>query len=330
MQLIQIFLLILGVLTASSPAATPALWIISEKKISFYSPDRGIQELEGITPKSSLVDPATCTLWVQSENHLLQVLPSFQIKKDIVSSEALLGSETIEGLFISFTDKHWSFRNLEGNIVETFPSLASHPTQLQGTRKAGFWSLDFQEDENRLDLISFNAQGKHRSSWVISDQPELWSEPRLNWVQNTDQLWISYTASSMAHAYSPIVELWNTKGEKLKTLAYSDRGILLDTCTTVNHEFLLARDIPSSPYTVPLFSFLELLTSSEKPKSLYQGHDNNLISSIQCRSNAIWTLQKSVLGGQSTLLVELSPKMEEKNVLPLKEPAWKIHACSLQ
>ncbi|MFM8269385.1 MAG: hypothetical protein ACKN9V_04280, partial [Pseudomonadota bacterium] len=246
------------------------------------------------------------------------------------TSESLLGSEILDNIFISTSEEIWTLRNAQGIPIRQFPALASQPVQLQGNRKSGFWSLQFQKENNFLEVIYFNSRGEVIWSKPVSKNTDLWSQPKLNYISKRDQLWISYTTASIHHAYSPLVELWNSKGEKIKIFPYSDRGVLLDTCKTVNDEFLVSRDIPSSPYTVPLFSFLELLTPDSKPKSIYQAGDNYLISSIQCRPDAIWALQKSVLGSQSTLLVELSPKMEEKNVIVLKEPAWKIHACSLQ
>lgn len=310
--------------------STQAVWIMSEKAISFYSPDKGIQVLEGISAKKSLVDPETCNLWVQSQNRLLQISPNLEIQKEISTPDSLLGAEVLDGIFFSTSHESWTLRDKAGESVRIFPSLISSPETLQGNLKSGFWSLQFLREKNVLEIIHFDSEGQMLWKRPVSTKVELWSDPKLNLLTKQDQLWISYTASSNSHAYSPVVELWTPRGDKLKTFSYSDRGLLLDACTTDDEAFLISRDIPSSPYTIPLFSFLELLTPDTKPKTLYQASDNYLINSLQCRSNVIWALQKSVLGGQNTLLVELSAKMEEKRVLPLKEPAWKIHACSLQ
>jgi hypothetical protein len=316
--------------TSLAHSSSSSVWIIGEKNLSFYSPTEGLQTFPELTAQSSLVDPNTCSLWVQSQGRLFKFSPGITIQKEIISSEKLLGSTTSDGLFITFSDELWTIRETEGNKVRSFTALAAHPVNLEGNSKAGFWSLDFNQEKNALNLIHFSLEGQSLWSKPVSKNVELWSQPKLNLIQSLEQLWISFTASSTSHAYSPHVELWNPKGDLKKSYPFSDRGLLLDTCTTENGSFLISRDIPSSPYTVPLFSFLELLSPLTEPKSLYQAFDNYLISSLQCQSDSLWTLQKSVLGGQNTRLVELSPKMEEKNVLVLKEPAWKIHACSLQ
>ncbi|NBX76809.1 MAG: hypothetical protein EBQ92_09660 [Proteobacteria bacterium] len=323
--------LLLGIaFSVLSPGATPSVWIIGEKSLSFYSPSLGLQSFPNLDAQTSLVDEKTCALWVQSQGRLFQLQPGISIQKEITTPENLLGSKTKENLFLTFSDKFWTVRDTDGNGVRSFPALANHPVNFEGDSSIGFWSLDFNQEKNNLDLIHFNLDGQRFWSKPVSKNVELWSQPRLNLIPSSDQLWISFTVSSTSHAYSPYVELWNSAGEMKKTFPFPDRGLLLDACTTANESFLISRDIPSSPYTVPLFSFLELLSPSTAPKSIYQAFDNYLISSLQCQPDVIWTLQKSVLGGQTTRLVELSPKMEEKNVLPLKEPAWKIHACSLQ
>ncbi|NBT58236.1 hypothetical protein EBT16_05580 [bacterium] len=330
MAILRLISFALGLICSFSFAGQNSVWIIGEKTVSFYSPNQEVQTLEGISAQSSLVDPKTCHLWVQSQEGLLQIFPSLKVQTKTTSKEKILGSEILEDFFITFSDTSWTVRALSGDPVRSFPSLASQPVGLQGNKQIGFWSLQFDREENHLDLIHFDEFGKLLWSKPVSQSAELWSLPKLILIPALDQIWIGFTASSTTHAYSPMVELWTTNGERVKKYPFSDRGLLLDTCTTPNQDFLLARDIPSSPYTVPLFSFIELLSPSEKPKLLYQAFDNYLISSLQCSSDGFWVLQKSVLGGQKPLLVELSGQMQEKIVHSLKEPAWKIHACSLQ
>ena len=277
-----------------------------------------------------LFDKEGCSLWIRKEQQLLKLSASLEIVTTLDSNESFLGEETLGGLIGTRSDHFWNYRNHQGELVAQLPAIAQFPLQTQGGLESGFWVLDFYEKEKKLLLIHYNSSGKLIWSHTVSSGLDLWKKPRLFFDPKKNLLWIGYTVTTSTNIYSPRVELWATHGERLNTYDYPHKGVLQDACLTAQGHFLISRDIPSAPYTAPLFSFIDswdpLVTVTQIDKSL----ENDLIPSISCNQDQIWALHSSLFGGENTRLELSDPVKKSKLVLSLKDPAWKIHACSLE
>jgi hypothetical protein len=91
----------------------------------------------------------------------------------------------------------------------------------------------------------------------------------------------------------------------------------------------MARDIPTMPYTVPVYSYLERLTPHNSLKPLMELNANLLVDSLFCDSEHIFMAVHSILGGQERQILktskDLSNPPEIIKVLPGR--AQKLWVC---
>jgi hypothetical protein len=233
--------------------------------------------------------------------------------------------------FFTCLNENWTQRNTQGQILNQFHAPIVSPTGLIGNNQEGYWTLDFQEKNKSLKLVHLSSKGQVHWEKTISEKKELWGTPKLHGSKDSSQLWISFSVTSPEHVYSPRVEIWSTSGDKIKTLQFSEKGLLLDSCLIENNTLLVSRDIPSYPYTAPLFTFLEKLDSNLSSQAIYKGPLNDLVPTIHCVDEThLWLVHKSLFDSEASWLGLLVSDSQEEKLLTLKEPAWKMHSCSLE
>lgn len=312
-----------------SPKGT-AIWLVGKNSVALFLNETHYQVLTDIEPKSSLIDPVTCNLWVQSKTELLKLNTQLQVLKRIPSAERILGNTLLEDSFFTIQENQWTQRDREGNPIQNFKSPLSFPIDWVGNTQMGFWTLDFQESQKKLSLVHMNHSGQAIWDKTISEKRDLWGTPQLHWSSDHSWLWVGFTASSPEHAYSPQLDLWLDSGRRLKTLQFSERGLLLGSCLQKDGSIWVARDLPSSPYTAPLYTHLEKVGSDMDYQLLFRAPLNDLIPALQCRDQQVWLTHQSLFQSDPSWLGFFSHPSSEKKLLVLKEPAWKMHACSLE
>lgn len=313
----------------SFPVTASQVWIVGNQSLTFFSEGTQPKTLPMEAVQQSIVDPSDCSLWVQTPGSLSKINTQLQKEFPTTTSLALLGDSVTRNSFLSSNGESWQIRNKDGIEFSTFPSPVAFPRSLQGDPENGFWVLDFKEREKLLELVHFDKKGNIHWKKLVSAKTELWGNPVLRFDSSSQELWIAYTVTSADHVYSPRIELWSTSGKHLNTFQSTQRGLLFDACLQSPGQLVSASDLPSSPYTAPLFSFLDLFDFSFSPKRIHTTDENWLIPSIQCSFSQVWMLKTSLFGGTNHQLAEWSLSGGEKIHLIFKEPAWKIHVCSL-
>ena len=325
----MIFFFSLLYLITSFSAEASHTWIVGEKSVTFFTQGTQPQTLPMNSIQQTVLDPSDCSLWVQSSSSLLKIKSDLTKDFEIGTALNLLGDTVSRNSFLTSEGEKWQIRNEKGIAFSTFPAPAVFPKSLQGDPESGFWVLDLKEKEKLLELVHFDKKGTIHWKQVVSEKSEIWGSPVLRLDSTSQILWIAFTVTSTDHIYSPRVELWSTSGIRLNSFQATHRGVLFDACLQSPGHLVSASDLPSSPYTAPLFSFLDLFDSSFSPKRIHTTNENWLIPSIQCSSSQVWMLKTSLFGGTDHQLVKWSSAQGEKIQFIFKEPAWKIHHCSL-
>lgn len=323
-----LFWLLLGLL--STPSRAESFWIVGKTSIGFYSPGKALLHKTNISAETTLLDEASCLLWVQSQNRFQAFDPSLHVVHQFESNETLLGSQAQPEGFFTRSKTHWTLRSREGTPLQTFKAPLEAPQEFAGNLDSGFWMLQLDSSESTLNLVHWSPQSALSWNQTLSAGPEIWGKPKLIWDPLRHSLWVGYSSTTPDHAYAPVLELWSTTGARKHQKIFSEKGLFLDGCLLPNGELAIARDLPSAPYTVPLFSVFEQFAPDFLNQPLFQATQNQLVHSMACSQGKIWSLQSSMFGGSPTQLTEWMADSAEQILMSQKDPAWKIHACSLQ
>lgn len=320
--------LFLMIFTVLSFAET--VFIVGDNYLGTFSTDTGLTIREDFSVLETLFDKKKCLLWIKKDNQFLRLTDSLEISTTINGHGSFLGDEMLQGYFWTFSDDLWTYRNQNGEPLANIASISQFPSNARGDEQNGFWVLDFNKAENILTLVHYKLDGSIIWSRTVSNDSHLWHKPKLFFDSSRKLLWIAFTVTTSSNIYSPRVEVWSTNGERLYQHEYSHKGVLQDACLTSQGDFLISRDIPSHPYTAPLLSFIDSFNSLFEVTPLYKSPENDLIPSLSCNLDQVWSLHRSLFGGENSHLDLDSTKKKRKLVLSLKAPAWKIHACSLE
>jgi len=324
----SLFWLLLGLLSATSLAES--FWIVGKNSISFYTPGKAPLHQANISAETTLLDAASCLLWVQSQNRIQALNPSLHVVHQFESNETLLGDQAQPEGFFTRSKTQWTLRSHEGKPLKTFKAPLEEPRELVGTLNSGFWMLQLDSTESNLNLVHWSPQSALSWKQTLSAGAEIWGEPKLIWDPVRHSLWVGYSSTTPDHPYAPILELWSTHGSRKHQKIFSEKGLFLDGCLLPHGELAIARDLPSAPYTVPLFSVFEQFNPDFLNQPLFQAAQNQLVRSMYCAQGKVWSLQNSMFGGSPTQLTEWRADGSEQILMSQKDPAWKIHACSLQ
>lgn len=305
-------------------------WVVASNEILFIDAHDQQTALTGHSVHSSTVNPDNCHLWIQTGTQLLELSPSLQINTQIDSNDEILGDKLTDGLWLTVNEEIWTLRDKIGRVQSQFPAVTPAPQRLVSFSPDIFWTLDFKKELNSLNLVSFDSTGKLIISRSVSKKAELWTSPFLVAPLGTREIWIGYTAGTPSHSYSPQLERWSESGEMLNKHLFSHRGLFLGMALTPVNSIMIARDIPSDPFTVPLFTFIDEMDHLFDLNPLFSLEDNFIIRSMDSNERSIWTYEKSILGDTNKKIVKRDFFSSQEKVFPIKESAWKIHACSVQ
>jgi len=329
LKMLQIIIIFIFFAFSSFLKADSA-WVVGPEELLFINSQNQTSSVTQHSVQSSLVDPRTCHLWIQTGQEFLELTPSLKVMKRIESSDRILGYKLKGDLWISLNNGIWDVRTFDGQIQSRLPAPIENPVDLELIDSKDFWTLSFNEQDKRLELVSFNSQGNILSSHLISSKAELWHRPYLLRNPHSEELWVGYTMGTATHAYSPKIERWSLRGKKLNEHLFPHRGLLLGIATSPNNSILLARDIPSSPFTVPLFTFIDEINPFFQFATLFSLEDNYIIRSLDSEDRWIWSYETSILGSTEKRIVKRDFYSGQEKVFTVKDAPWKIHACSLQ
>lgn len=324
---LSLFLIIFGL---NNSLFASSAWVVGPEEIIFIDSHHHLSSLTRYSVQSSLVDPDTCHLWFQTGNKLMKMGPNLEVIHRIDSTDQILGDKLTTGYWISVNQDIWTLRDKKGHTQSRFPAPFSAPSGLVSLNPNSFWSLDFKKENNSLRLISFDLGGNVLASYPVSKKAELWSLPFLLTPPGTNELWIGYTAGTMSHSYSPQLERWSTEGKILNKLSFSHRGLFLGMVLTPRNTVIIARDIPSDPFTVPLYTFIDEFNRFFDSNPLFSIEDNYIIRSLDSYDRSLWTYEQSILGSANKKIVKRDFISSQEKIFQIKESAWKIHACSVQ
>ena len=80
--------------------------------------------------------------------------------------------------------------------------------------------------------------------------------------------------------------------------------MFFDGCLEENGVFLMARDIPTMPFTVPVYSFIERLQKEGDAKPILDLDLNLLVDSMACKPNSLYAAVHSILGGEARQVIK--------------------------
>ena len=270
-------------------------------------------------------DKTNCRLWVTEKN----ILYSMDRKKRTQRGEAqkILTDLTDSFLTLSLDGKIES-RDEQGRVLATY--LAPWKKLPVSVGKTKDFVFALIESDNTL--TTYKKDFTLVRETLISEKRDFWNLPKLVVNEKTATIWIGYTVTQTWTLYAPVLEKRNFKGELLYKKEWQERGILFDLCLEANGDALVSRDVPSnSGYTVPVHSYLERISLTQKEETVFSHQENLFIDSLSCQKNEIAFISRSIFGSDGST-VEIWDKTHEKfskTLVKLPDPAWKIYSCHI-
>lgn len=308
--------------------------VVGEDFLLFQNENKPEVLVNGVRSKSWALDSSSCRLWLTDESG--KRLRSFVHG---VESE----SQAFEGRIVSDVEKHHFFtktdlgeiqlRSSSGSILSTIEAKNSQfITKIREGASGELWTLnqgkiDTQRDSFWLSQIN-SVTGTNKNIFIESDI-DLWGTTDLVLDDKLGHLWVGYSSATPKHTYSPRVKLFSKDGILKSNYKWEERGLFFGGCLEKSGGFLMARDIPTMPYTVPVYSFLERLIPNNSPKPVMELNLNLLVDSLFCDSENVFMAVHSILGGQERQILrsskDLSNPPEVIKVLPGR--AQKLWVC---
>jgi hypothetical protein len=326
--------LILLISFSSLALANSAFYVLGENYILFSKQGESPIILSDIEPKSWALDRDRCRLWVttQADTQLFQFDSGKKTAETpflgrIVSDFRLNKFVTVEG------SKKIHIRNDTGEVLKEIES-----SDVANLKRWVFLSNDeslalFQSESSKtgdsLWLARLNVEGTEVQRSLVEGSGGLWGNADFFVDEKNNQVWVGYARNTPEHTYSPFVKSFSLSGIKERSFHWNERGLFFDGCLNGRGDFLMVRDIPTMPYTVPVYSFFEKFSSKENPERVLEFDMNLLVDSIACESEAIYFAVHSILGGEARQIMvwsENKKKMPEP-ILTLPSRSQKIFFC---
>lgn len=329
-------LTLLFVLFAKLLCASPTFYVLGEDYLLYSTSKESTVVINGLSPKSWALDSNRCRLWITTEgsNQLL----SFEKgkKQEEISFAGRIVSEVSQGQFVTALDSgEVQLRNTEGVIVSQFPiQNAQSLRSLALLSNGDSWGM-FQDEakKNNLELRRMNSKGEEMQKLSLLPSEEFWGKVQLFVDEVHDRMWVGYARKSTHHAYAPKVDRFSLSGSDSWTYQWDERGFFFDGCVNKEGDLVVARDLPTSPYTVPDYSFVDKIggvqKASENPERLLELETNRLVDSMACRNNSFYFATHSIFGSEpKQLLFWSGDKKEQPEVyLTLPATAKKVLLC---
>lgn len=329
------FFLLLFFATFKSAFASPSFYVVGEDYLLF-SDSKGETQLEtGLSLGSWALDSSQCQLWaVSKENNQLFVFERGK-KNEVIPFQGKIISEFSGGLFATVSPQgSIEFRNQKGLVVHQFLFEETRYLKQMNLLFSGeTWSL-LQKETGEMWLQKSDLSGKGIKKVPLKPTDEFWGNARLFVDEAKDKMWVGYSSRSPHHAYAPVIEELSVLGEKKGFYQWDERGFFFDGCVDSHGDFILARDLPTSPYTVPDYFFLEKIGSSQnqgqKVEKLLELETNRLVDSMACHSQGLYMATHSIFGSEPKLVLFWSGNPDETIQESVKLPsrALKILLCT--
>jgi hypothetical protein len=314
--------------------ANPAFYVLGENYLLYSKEGESPIIWSNIEPKSWAMDTDHCRLWVTSNenSHLFQFEKGKKISEKPFFERIV--SDVNQGKFATVDDfNKIRFRDEKGEVVKEVEN-----GNVASLKKLTFLSTEesvalFQSVDSRfrdsLWLSRLNVQGSEVHRFTVEGSRDLWGNTDTFLDEKNDRIWVGYSGDTSQHTYSPLVKSFTLSGALESSFQWNDRGLFFDGCLDEKGDFFMARDIPTMPYTVPVYSFLEKLKPKETPERVLELDLNLLVDSVACEANLVYFAVHSILGGEARqIMVWSKNKREEmKVILPLPSRAKKIFLC---
>lgn len=279
-------------------------------------------------PKSVSLDRTSCDLYVGDEHETLFRFAARGSKPEPLQSKGFLLEEEFQTTYYARNTKNQlEERNKEGSVLQTLLAIPKTSRSFKrGLQKN--YILDYRD--NQLDLLVLSKNSGSSTTVSLSHGSELWSEPKLT-LDTKGTPWVGYTSRTVSHMYAPVLKHFDAAGKTLQTTEWPDRGIFFDLCAEENGSVTISRDIPTSNFTVPVYSFLENIVPGSKPIQQYEAETNFFIDSMVCTPNTVWMIQRSIFGSEGSHVQEWERGNKDtgKTLFKLPGRAWKIQVCDV-
>ncbi len=311
------------------------LVVVGENYVLFQNENKTPVVKTGIEPLSWVFDKSACRLWVTSDKGLK--LSSY--RRGYLESErefsGTLISEIENNQFFSLSSdfKKVHLWNSEGELV----SELSHPggaylKRIGRLSSDNFWTLNQgarSGSKQDLWLSRLDEKGQVINELTVETRSELWGASKVILNESTGTLWLGYSMTTPQHTYSPQIKKISSHWTIEDSYQWKDRGLFFDSCLDREGNVWVARDIPTMPYTVPVYSFLEKLLESSVSHSGLDLDTNLLVDSMTCHEDAIYLAVRSILGGENKQILKWSKDSGKRpeTVLRLPDKAQQIWVC---
>jgi len=225
-------------------------------------------------------------------------------------------------------------RDQKGKVTTSFPFAEPHELKQVGILSSKeVWVLVQKKETGLLGLKKLDAKGKEIKQIDLRPTDAFWGNARFFLDEASNQMWVGYSSRSPHHAYAPLVEKFSIFGEERASYQWDERGFFFDGCVNSQGNFLLARDRPTSPYTVPDYSFLEKVTHAPtngiQGERLLELETNRLIDSLGCSSQGLYMATHSIFGSEPKQVLHWSEDSHHapKPLVQLPSRALKILLC---
>ena len=329
--------LLIALVFVKTVLASPPLYILGDDSLLFLDSKASGVLAKDMRAKSSALDPDRCRLWIADEesHRLMAFEKGVPVQEEVFSGTIV--SDFSRNHFMTLSEEGiLELRNENGKVISTFPKRNSDDLRRLHLLSAGeSWGL-FQERGKRekLWLAHLNKEGQETKRVSLNPTDEFWGNAQLFVDELRETLWVAYSTKSPHHAYAPRVEKFSLSGTRDWAHQWDERGFFFDGCVSHTGAFLFARDLPTSPYTVPDYSFIEKFeahkTSKGNPEQVLELETNRLVDSMACSENSIYFATHSIFGSEPRQILRWSGKNTELPELhfTLSFNPRKIFACS--
>jgi len=334
------FLFVL-VLVAQNLLAGQPLYVVGEDYVLFSESNQSTVLERGILPRSMALDPDRCRLWITTDSD--SQLKVFEKGIEVSSSEykGRIVSEFNHQRFVTVSSTgDVQFRDSQGEVLFQFQIENSESlVKLAILSNDESWGLLQQpnrseKSKNDLWITRISRDGKITKKLPLDPAEEFWGKVQFFVDEFRKRIWIGYARASAHHAYAPKVEKLNLEGGYEGTFQWDERGFFFDGCIDPVGDFILARDLPSSPYTVPDYSFIEKIKGQGKlgelPQRVLELETSRLVDSMSCQAKSIFFATHSIFGSEPKKLLVWSGNTNQapEDYLNLPGIAKKVFICN--
>lgn len=319
---------------SSFALANSAFYVLGENYILFSKQGESPVLWSEIEPRSWAIDKDSCRLWVttKANSHLFQFDKGKKTSETpfmgrIVSNFSGKKFVTVEG------SNKIQFRNEKTEVLQEIENADAANLKkwvfLSNEESFALFQSVNSKTRDSLWLARLNVQGTEVQRFSVEGAHDLWGNSDAFVDENKGRIWVGYARNTPEHSYSPSVKSFSFLGIKEGSFQWGERGLFFDGCLNENGDFFMARDVPTMPYTVPVYSFFEKLSPPKITERVLDFDMNLLVDSIACESDAIYFAVHSILGGEARQIMILSKNNNKtpEPILNLPSRPQKMFLC---